>query len=147
MAASRKKGSLDAPPVNNNLPKGFKQFSGGDFPDVHDFKAKPQLLIAVTGIKTITVAAKGKKGTKNFKPAKDTRLVMGANPETGETSSFWESAGLSSLIDQIQPKDQVFLDYKGIIKTKDGNQFHKFETGVMTHDGRDLMEQKKDKKK
>ena len=142
---ARKKGNLDAPKQNANLPQGFVLFSGGDFPPVHDFKTQPNLMIAVDTVKDVPVPEKGKPGTKNYKPAKTTRIIIGVNTETGEEVSAWESAGLSSLIDQIKAKDQVYLSYKGLQRTKDGNNFHKFTAAVKTHDGREIREVRKER--
>jgi len=141
---ARAKGNLETKQVGN-LPVGFAQFSGGEFPTVHDFKTEPKLTLEVKGVKIVPVAEKGKPGTKNFKPAKNTRLMIGVNIETGEETSVWESAGTESLINQIEPKDQVHFDYKGLVRTKDGNNFHKFIIGVKTHDRRELTEVRKEK--
>lgn len=117
MANLRKKaGAAEA-----GIPAGYTQIQTGNFPPNWDFDKNPLLVGRVTENKTVPQ----KRGKKTV----EVRIIYVAD-KNGELWAVWESKQLEAFMQQVKPKQEIFIRFDGVKKLPHKKTLKSYTVGV-----------------
>jgi len=122
---------IEKPATEDDIPAEFQVVTIGDLPPDHDFKKVAICTGLVLQVKALTIG-EGKK-------ANDTMFMI--IQTATERTTVWRSAALFDIFAVVKPNDEIYIKYKGEVKTRNGlNDMKQFATGIIPGNPVDVTE-------